>query len=322
MWRAQGRLVGIAIAFATTIPSAGAFWLIHAANVEVATSHQEAETSAKTYTDHSDVAKERRCGPLAAADRYKCVIEEESAANQGRHDAYDLEAQQVSAVWTRYTGLAAILGTAFGVLGVTLVLLTFWENKRAADAAHDANRPWVECEEPTGIDMSFTADGIDISMDVGFINHGNSPATNTLVRAKLLVTPFGNPGIKGTIGPCGIESALDEWETEHRSRGRLVYPSKPEQGIATDTLPVSRIREAEAIGEAEDDMLGLCSFFLVIGVSYRFAGKTGRTVKSYVLTVKDHTNPLLPPYNVAENMTHIIHPSQVTLIDTLEGYAT
>lgn len=49
----------------------------------------------------------------------------------------------VASVWTRHRGLAAIGGTAFGVIGIFLVLSTIRENKRAADAAHDANRPRI-----------------------------------------------------------------------------------------------------------------------------------------------------------------------------------
>ena len=49
----------------------------------------------------------------------------------------------------------ASLGGLLGIVGTAFLIFTFRENRRSADAAHDANRPWIEVTIPVGI--TFTA---------------------------------------------------------------------------------------------------------------------------------------------------------------------
>jgi hypothetical protein len=78
--------------------------------------------------------EERNCRPLSPPARDKCVNEQEYAAHQAEHDDRDLEAQRTTAVWTHYLGVAGIVGTAFGLLGVALVLFTFREQRKTSRA--------------------------------------------------------------------------------------------------------------------------------------------------------------------------------------------
>ena len=69
---------------------------------------------------------------LSPAAKHDCIHEAADTAREGQHDERDLEAQLVTSVWTHYMGLAAIGGTAFGIIGIFLVLATFRETKRSA----------------------------------------------------------------------------------------------------------------------------------------------------------------------------------------------
>jgi len=161
-------LIGIALAFAAVVPASYGFLLIHWANAREEASQQAAKADAEAYTQHSDIAVERRCRPLPAAERYKCTTEEESAANQGRHDAYDLEAQRESAIWMRYTGIATILGTAFGLLGIAGVLATFAEQRKTTRADL---RPYVTVRF-----RSIEREGPKLRVHIRMKNKGKTPA--------------------------------------------------------------------------------------------------------------------------------------------------
>jgi ElaB/YqjD/DUF883 family membrane-anchored ribosome-binding protein len=100
----------------------------------------QAEQRAEHYRERAHVARER-CGRIVpASEKADCVREERDAARQGEREAYDLQAQLVTSAWTRAMGIAAIIGMAVGIVGVGLVLITFRETRKAAEAAREANK--------------------------------------------------------------------------------------------------------------------------------------------------------------------------------------
>jgi hypothetical protein len=130
---------------------------------------QYALNSANADTKRAHEYEERNCRPLLPAAREKCVNEQEYAAHQAEHDDRDLEAQQTTAVWTHYLGVAGVLGTAFGLLGVALVLFTFREQRKTSRAELRA----YLTVEPGGINES--RDGVH-RVPLNFINNGQTPA--------------------------------------------------------------------------------------------------------------------------------------------------
>lgn len=294
-----------------------AIFAINRANDEQTSLELERSGNANSYAHSANVNKEIRCGPLSEQARTDCEAKEDDAARQAEYDERDLLAQQATAIWTRYMGAAAILGTAFGILGIVLVLATFWENKRAADAAHDANRPWIEGETPTEVDMELTSDGVKLSADVGLLNHGDSPAINVLAQARLVaIRNIKQQGENAsTISRSRIEAALDEWERKHGPRGKTIYPTRPDKTVVVAELPIDEIRKAEGVPPEE------CIYLLAIGITYRFGGRKGRTVKAYLLRIRDHPSLLKAPYTIAQNLTQIVGDAHIILDDTHEGYA-
>jgi hypothetical protein len=314
-WGWREIAVAAAVVLSAAVPTTLAVFAINLANSDQMAVELEQNGKATAYANRANINKESRCGPLAEKARADCEAQEDEAVSQAQHDEYDLAAQKATAIWTRYMGAAAILGTAFGIFGIVLVLLTFWENKRAADAAHDANRPWVEGEPPKNVQMELTAEGIKLEADVGLVNHGNSPATHVLVQARLALKPTSDTTSK-TIPISRIEAALDEWEAKHSHRGKIVYPNKPETGIFIANLPIAQIRAEEG------DPPRNCHYLLAVGISYRFGDKRGRTVRAYVLMNATGHGIIAAPYTIGKNVVGKVGGNQISLADTLEGYAT
>ena len=232
---------------------------------------------------HADKDVEYRCAPKAPLDKRNCAIEARREQANYTHDQQDLAAQQTSALWTAIMGGAAVFGVVLSVLGVWLVYTTFGETRaaneiartaaanasesareqlvearRAADAAHDANRPWIELGLPTNVAMYFTAHGVELAANVGFTNRGKSPATNVLIRAELIAVPVKESGVGDSKNPrrskekvivrADIEASLDRWEEKHADRGWIAYPGKPESGIIDKVRDLKRTHTSDALG--------------------------------------------------------------------------
>jgi hypothetical protein len=196
--------MALAIIAAASIGSAA--WMIWSANGREIAYKQAAHNSREADAKRAHIAIQGSCGPLTTQARAKCEADQYYAAHQAQHDDADLEAQQTTAVWTRYLGIAGIAGTAFGLIGVLLVLLTFRENRRAADEARKANeialdtsrrqlRAYVVITEMHGI--AFKPDEIP-TFAFDFMNCGQTPA----LRLRVISNPFfykveeGEPSIR------------------------------------------------------------------------------------------------------------------------------
>jgi hypothetical protein len=132
--RAKAFVVWAALAIITAVSVGTAAWMIFDANRSEVAYKQFAKKAADAAAKRSNEDKERSCTPLAAPARAKCEADIDYAAHQAEHDDRDLEAQRTTAIWTRYLGIAGIIGTAFGLLGVALVLFTFREQRKTSRA--------------------------------------------------------------------------------------------------------------------------------------------------------------------------------------------
>lgn len=124
--------------------------------------------------------------PLAFRDHQistsdKAPIGDRYAAEERQRNRDDLVAQQVTATWTKRMGVAAIGALFLSILGVGLIYTTFKETQRAANAAHDANRPWVDLillpEAPSINDAR-----VSIEFTVRLQNIGKSPALDVVLE--------------------------------------------------------------------------------------------------------------------------------------------
>jgi len=143
-----GKSVAGALAALVLFAFSAAGWLVYdGARLQTAY-EQKAESKAQGYAARRSEAIESRCVPLPAAAEAKCISEEAQTARQGAHDEYDLQSQLVTSAWTRQMGIAAIIGMAFGVLGVALVFFTFQQTRRAAESAKETLKAFVAVERP------------------------------------------------------------------------------------------------------------------------------------------------------------------------------
>jgi hypothetical protein len=124
---------GLTLLAAGAAVSAG--WLIFEANQLQRAYEQQAQAQAQGYRYRAHINTERRCIPMAPEAERECIREEAETARKGQHDEYDLQAQLVTSVWTRYMGIAAIIGMAVGIFGIGLIFVTFRATRRAAVAS-------------------------------------------------------------------------------------------------------------------------------------------------------------------------------------------
>jgi hypothetical protein len=103
---------------------------------------QQAGKAAQTARDSGSIHAERACALVSLAERAECQADEYNEARERERQEYDLQAQLVMSAWTRAMGLAALVATVTGIIGVGLVYATFDETrkgnqiaKRAAEAA-------------------------------------------------------------------------------------------------------------------------------------------------------------------------------------------
>jgi hypothetical protein len=204
-------------------------------------------------------------------------------------------------------GLAAIGGTAFGIIGIFLVLGTFRENKRAADAAHDANRPWIQIEI-TNKKLHFEETGVRFVGACKFINRGNSPATNVLAYSQMAaIKPFSE--LTGSVDPAlpRAQAVMRDWN-KSRALGVSVFPSSEAQH------PLVAMVTPQELDAARDNPAGQARFFLTIIVRYVFGDRLGETASSFEVRLTwDTVNYNAIPFSVP--------PSDIRLQDTYRGYA-
>jgi len=180
-----------------------AWWLISSATNSQAVIEQEAAEKTAAYAENASAHVQRYCARLAPADQYSCVREAIEATNKAAHDERDLEAQLVTSVWTHYMGLAAIGGTAFGIIGIFLVFATFraasHANAIARESMEGQLRPWVTFSVSKTGTFSVVDDNLELSIGVTFENIGQSPAIDLTYMGTMIFGDDINPHFRGLV---------------------------------------------------------------------------------------------------------------------------
>tara|TARA_R110002124_G_scaffold286384_1_gene467156 strand:+ start:830 stop:1795 length:966 start_codon:yes stop_codon:yes gene_type:complete len=212
----------------------------------------------------------------------------EQAGPQERGFWWDTAAQWLMA-WLALAGVG-ISGWAVLLLKKTLTAtndtldaanLANEEARRAADAAHEANRPWVEVTTPVGVLFNV---GLELGGHVDLIahltNHGNSPATNVFAAAALgAVRDEAQPS--GHDTRLAVEAALDRIDALDPPFGMTVFP-KNSEGQEADADFDSSLMAALL----EQDARGVIHWVVAVGATYKFGKKRCRTVRVYALDLE------------------------------------
>lgn len=199
----------------------------------------------------------------------------------------------------------AFLGGFFGVVGTAFLVLTFRENRRSADAAHDANRPWLQLEIMRTGALHFGPAGASIEIEVATHNRGDSPATDVLLVADLVPIRVGwwhtNTG-----QAVGAVRRIIHQTGPARIGGAIRFQGQTPRETVRATVSNAEILAVEVAGEA--------IYEVGIGVRYRFGDRIGATVQSYTIT--DTASPKREIYGGTDIPAQRIH-----LVDTNAGYA-
>jgi hypothetical protein len=167
---------GALIPFLTLASVFLAYGLIaNAERLDSSYEHQS-KVQADAYGNGARIRIQRDCVRLVAEERDKCARVIVDTAREAQHNQYDLIAQRSTANWTRHMGIAAIFGTAFGIIGVGLVLATFYQNKRSADAAERDLRPVLLFHGVPEIEESHGRSPRIWTVRFKLINEGRTPA--------------------------------------------------------------------------------------------------------------------------------------------------
>ena len=303
----RGILVAFGLAVLLAAMAAGA--LILEATRSEAFYQQQAEQNAKADRHTARIHAERACVAVAGSERAKCIDEQYHAAWERERNEYDLQAQLVTSSWTRAMGMAAIIGMFVGIVGVGLVFTTFRETRRSADAAHDANRPWLQIDIVEVERLTLHDEGASISATVKIINRGNSPAIHVLAFAALAGERGNSPGTLPTMAVRKLTQTLDLWKGSLGTlEGTTVFPGAFLQEDYRAHLEWSDVKGAQ------DDGSAFLTF--AVGVSYRFSDKVGRTVASFDVLPAQGTEGrfALPGARTTQ------YP-MVILVDNLASYA-
>lgn len=166
---------------------------------------QTAKATQEAY-DRAYVQVQRECAPLPPPRQVECVQQIQNSYESDRRQIDDLHTQRITANWTGLMGVAAIAGTTFGIIGVTLVLLTFMEQRQTSRAEL---RAYVFPESVTlfdGTDEVLRWDFAKVpNVHILVKNFGSTPARKVKHGCALVLIPTTEsptvfPNLAGTSG--------------------------------------------------------------------------------------------------------------------------
>src|SRR5258705_3759219 len=96
--------------------------------------------------------------------------------------------------------------------GFILLMRTLYHTRRSADAAHDANRPWIEVVVTEQRSFRIRPELARIHFMVSLKNRGNSPGTAVRAKAVLVATPEeGGDTQAHSAAIRQLEKMMDSW---------------------------------------------------------------------------------------------------------------
>jgi hypothetical protein len=237
------------------------------------------------------------------------VIEARRAADAADASAVAAYDQARIAAWGMGVGIVTLIAAVFAA---AFAASASHHTRRGADAAHDANRPWLEVEI-AGQGPLISANG-DLSMRIELLltNHGRSPATNVLPEVVVVA----QKGQYATIVGWAIRAIRDKFLMSSvlgRETGYTIFPG------GDRNFP---LRAEITLGELVKQAHGADAAYLsrAVGARYRFGDKFGETAVAFDMVPKR-----VPIYGTDDKRIPIgadKGPPSITLEDDSTGYAT
>jgi len=160
-----------------------------------------------------------------------------------------IESQQAMALWTRYMGIAAIIGITVGIIGTGLIFFTFWETRKGTRAAQVNSEAYIWNER-------------------GRLSFGEDKSGPTVIASGKPVRPR-DPILENT-GKSDL--TLDSVS--------YAYVAVPNYDLAEGfkSFDISRMtiltrNNVQAKDIFAGDALDKCEYFMVGSITYRSLGK-------------------------------------------------
>jgi len=291
------------------VVGAALIWALVADLSSVDQSYVHAATDASDhYRDDANRQIHERCLRPPGLHEPQCVEQIQDAARENQRREQDLAAQKMTAWWTKVMGVAALIGMTLSAIGVWLILATFRENKRAADAAHDANRPWLEVQAHV-FKLWTGSNGASADVKCDLINRGNSPATDVALVVEMMAFTAGQLADAAPI-VSRVRDKLSEIDKRRPHMGSVIFPTC----VETDTI--STVMTAEEVMAALEHPRGSVRFLIAVGTTYIFGERARHTVKCYDVFFSEKIDYTAP------NLLHLVKLKPENVTDTFKGYAT
>lgn len=187
--------------------------------------------------------------------------------------------------WTVYLGgsglaLAAITMAA-AIAAAYFAKMAAKETKRGADAAHNANRPWLDIDlKLHGVAVNFDRKGYCLQLELTPLNAGTSPATDVREHVECLLydhipsdddaSHFAFSGRDHGLQRCSavVSSKL----LEPRDAGPTVFPARDQPFYIEKFVPWNW-----------DSGYPSPIAWLIAGLRYSFSDGTGETIKVFCI---------------------------------------
>lgn len=146
-----------------------------------------------------------------------------------------------------------------------------------AEAAHDANRPWIEAVITEKREFHIRPELARVGFKVSLRNKGNSPATAVTARAVLVAVPESEPAT-GSSALDRLGAVMDYVEDVQPNRGISIFP-----GVELPPQPYGSNIFRERLEEAAGGFGKQVRFWVAIGVRYKFGNREGQTIYAYLM---------------------------------------
>lgn len=268
------------------------------------------ERAAEYSDDHRRAASDemqRHCFRLPAVEAAECESQARNAAQQQQREEHDLSAQNRMALWTKWMGIAALVGMTVGIVGVVLLWSTFRATQnaalataesarhaaRAAKAAVDQHRAWLKVTDLSVVAIKFAKaeeragkpEYIAAEVKVRIENVGATPATH--VHWEPCIWPY-----------AALDANIDNWailwnrassDFAERARaqsgyGFVIFPDdEPVELTHTANTLVWPVAGRMAISSSIDTPFRL---FGVVAIIYEItSGDEGMTLVPFMMNV-------------------------------------
>lgn len=168
--------------------------------------------------------------------------------------------QAQDACWQIIVG---VLTFGVAVAAASFAAIAAKHTKRAADAAHLANRPWIDIKLTGVFDLRKDGDNIRCNVEIEVRNYGNSPAIDLDPKAFLCIQDskfpdFGHPLLRGL--------------------GSVVFPDREPM-----KLELSAMLPADQNIEQKAQATGTQYLRIFLEGKYSFKNGSGHTLRAYDL---------------------------------------